>query len=39
MEQKTVKYIYKMREDKGFLILSQNSENINENNIEFIKGI
>lgn len=27
-----------MEEDKGFLILSQKSETINENNTEFIKG-
>lgn len=27
-----------MEEDKGFLILSQKSETIKENNTEFIKG-
>ena len=38
MEQKVFRYIYKMMEDKIFLILSQNSETINENNTELIKG-
>ena len=38
MEQKVFRYIYKMMEDKISLILSQNSETINENNTELFKG-
>lgn len=37
MEQKVFRYISKMM-DKIFLILSQNSETINENNTELFKG-